>query len=79
MPRLSAEQMLTKPIPYTFVRCGYFYFLRCAPTDLHRHYSYPRVVQGLRTASPQKARVRANIAAAKLDAYWSGYDWLSLK
>ena len=30
-----------------------------------------RVVQGLRTSSPQRARVQANIAAAKLDTYWS--------
>ena len=63
--------MLTKSIPYTFVRGGYFYFSRRVPADLRRHYSYPRVVQGLRTASPQTARVQANIAAAKLDAYWS--------
>lgn len=34
------------------------------------HYSYHRIVQGLRTTSPQKARVQANIASAKLDAYW---------
>ena len=63
--------MLTKSIPYTFVRGGYFYFSRRVPADLLRHYNYPRVVQGLRTASPQKARVQANIAAAKLDTYWS--------
>ena len=63
--------MLTKSIPYTFVRGGYFYFSRRVPADLRQHYSYPRVVQGLRTASPQTARIQANIAAAKLDAYWS--------
>ena len=63
--------MLTKSIPYTFVRGGYFYFSRRVPADLLRHYSYPRVAQGLRTASAQKAKVQANIAAAKLDTYWS--------
>ena len=63
--------MLTKSIPYTFIRGGYFYFSRRVPTDLRHHYSYHRVVQGLHTSSPQKARVQANIAAAKLDAYWS--------
>ena len=63
--------MLTKSIPYTFIRGGYFYFSRRVPTDLRSHYSYHRVVQGLHTSSPQKARVQANIAAAKLDAYWS--------
>ena len=62
--------MLTKPIPYTFVRGGYFYFSRRVPADLRQHYSYHRIVQGLGTSSPQRARVRANIAAAKLDAYW---------
>lgn len=63
--------MLTKSIPYTFIRGGYFYFSRRVPADLRSHYSYHRVVQGLHTSSPQKARVQANIAAAKLDAYWS--------
>ena len=63
--------MLTKSIPYTFIRGGYFYFSRRVPTDLRSHYSYHRVVQGLHTSSPQKAKVQANIAAAKLDAYWS--------
>ena len=62
--------MLTKPIPYTFIRGGYFYFSRRVPADLRQHYSYYRVVQGLGTSSPQRARVQANIAAAKLDAYW---------
>ena len=63
--------MQTKSIPYTFIRGGYFYFSRRVPSDLRHHYSSPRVVQGLRTSSPQRARVKANIAAAKLDAYWS--------
>ena len=57
--------MLTKSIPYTFIRGGYFYFSRRVPTDLRSHYSYHRVVQGLHTSSPQKARVQANIAAVK--------------
>ena len=62
--------MLTKSIPHTFVRNGYYYFSRRVPSDLRDHYSYHRIVQGLRTTSPQKARVQANIASAKLDAYW---------
>jgi len=62
--------LLTKSIPYTFIRAGYFYFSRRVPADLRQHYSYHRVVQGLGTSSPQRARVQANIAAAKLDAYW---------
>ena len=63
--------MLTKSIPHTFVRNGYYYFSRRVPSDLRDHYSYHRIVQGLRTTSPQKAKVQANIAAAKLEAYWS--------
>ena len=63
--------MQTNSIPYTFVRSGYFYFSRRVPADLQDYYSYPRVVQGLRTSSPQKAKVLSNVAAAKLDAYWS--------
>jgi beta-glucosidase len=57
--------MLTKSIPYTFVRGGYFYFSRRVPADLRQHYYYHRIVQGLGTSSPQRARVQANIAAAK--------------
>ena len=63
--------MQTKSIPYTFIRGGYFYFSRRVPNDLRKYYSYSRVVQGLRTSSPQKAKVQANVAAAKLEAYWS--------
>ena len=63
--------MLTKSIPYTFVRGGYFYFSRRVPADLRQHYYCHRIVQGLGTSSPQRARVQANIAAAKLETYWS--------
>ena len=63
--------MLTKRVPYTFIRGGYYYFSRRVPADLRQHYSYHRIVQGLQTSSSQKARIQANIAAAKLDAYWS--------
>ena len=62
--------MQTKSIPYTFNRGGYYYFSRRVPSDLIDHYSYPRVVQGLRTSSPSQAKTRALIAAAKLDEYW---------
>ena len=62
--------MQTKSIPYTFNRGGYYYFSRRVPSDLTGHYSYPRVVQGLRTRSPSQAKTRALIAAAKLDEYW---------
>ena len=64
-------KLLTNGIPYTIVRGGYFYFYRSVPADLQHHYKYPRVVQGLRTTSAQKAKVQANIAAAELDACWS--------
>ena len=70
--------MQTKSIPYTFIRGGYFYFSRRVPNDLRKYYSYPRVVQGLRTSPPQKAKVQANVAAAKLEAYWGQADCLSL-
>jgi len=64
-------KLLTKNIPHTFIRNGYYYFSRRVPSDLRDRYSYHRIVQGLGTSSPQKARMQANIAAAKLDAYWS--------
>ena len=63
-------KMQTKSIPYTFNRCGYYYFSRRVPADLIGYYSYPRIVQGLRTRSPGQAKTRALIAAAKLDEYW---------
>ena len=63
--------MLTKNIPYTFNRGGCFYFSRRVPSDLLHHYSYPRIVQGLRTKSQQTAKTRALVAAAKLDERWS--------
>jgi len=63
--------MQTKRVPYTFNRGGYYYCSRRVPTDLLSHYSYPRVVQGLRTMSAATAKTRALVAAAKLDEYWS--------
>ena len=64
-------RLLTKPVPYTFVRGGYYYFTRRVPADLRQHYKYPRIVQGLRKSSPQEAKLQAKIEAAKLDAYWT--------
>ena len=64
-------RLLTKKVPYTFNRSGYYYFSRRVPADLLRHYSYPRIVQGLKTRSAQTAKSRALVAAAKLDEYWS--------
>ena len=64
-------RLLTKKVPYTFNRSGYYYFSRRVPADLLSHYSYPRIVQGLKTRSAQTAKSRALVAAAKLDEYWS--------
>ena len=58
-------------MPYTFNLGDYYYFSRRVPSDLLSHYSYPRVVQGLRTKSVVTAKSRALVAAAKLDEYWS--------
>ena len=64
-------RLLTKKVPYTFNRTGYYYFSRRVPADLTQHYSYPRIVQGLKTKSAQTTKSRALVAAAKLDEYWS--------
>ena len=64
-------KLLTRKVPYTFNRFGYYYFSRRVPTDLTQHYSYPRIVQGLKTRSAHTAKTRALVAAAKLDEYWS--------
>ena len=62
---------MTKRVPYTFNRCGYYYFTRRVPRDLFNHCQCPRIVQGLSTKSPSAAKIRALVAAAKLDEYWS--------
>ena len=64
-------RLLTKKVPYTFNRAGYYYFSRRVPADLLSHYSYPRIVQGLKSRSAQTAKSWALVAAAKLDEYWS--------
>ena len=63
--------MLTKRVPYTFNRSGYYYFTRRVPTDLQKHYLCPRIVQGLNTKCSSTTKTRALVAAAKLDEYWS--------
>ena len=63
--------LLTKPIPYTFIRGGYYYFTRRVSTDLQGYYRYPRIVHGLQTSSSSEARVLANLEPAQLEAYWS--------
>ena len=64
-------RLLTKRIPFTFNRAGYYYFSRRVPADLVHHYSYPRIVEGLKTKSSHIAKTRALVAAGKLDEYWS--------
>ena len=64
-------KLLTKKVPFTFNRAGYYYFSRRVPADLTQLYSYPRIVQGLKTRSAHTAKTRALVAAAKLDEYWS--------
>ena len=64
-------RLLTKKVPYTFYRAGYYAFSRRVPADLTQLYSYPRIVQGLKTKSAQTTKSRALVAAAKLDEYWS--------
>ena len=64
-------RLLTKKVPYTFNRAWYYYFSRCVPAELLSHYSYPLIVQGLKTTSTQTAKSRALMAAAKLDEYWT--------
>ena len=56
-------RLLTKKVPYTFNRAGYYYFSRRVPADLLSHYSYPRIVQGLKTRSAQPAKSRAMVAS----------------
>jgi hypothetical protein len=64
-------RLLTRKVPFTFNRYGYYYFSRRVPADFTQHYSYPRIVQGLKTKSAHTAKTRALVAAAKGDEYWS--------
>ena len=66
-------RLLTKKVPFTFNRAAFYLFSRRAPADRLSHYSYPRIVQGLKTRSAQTAKSRAMVAAAKLDEYWSHF------
>lgn len=63
--------MLTKSIPYTFTRNGYFYFTRRVPTDLLHLYDENRIVEGLRTKCAKQAKLQSQQASAKLEAYWA--------
>ena len=63
--------MLTKPVPYTFTRNGYFYFTRRVPTDLLHLYAEDRIVEGLRTKCAKQAKLQSQQAPAKLKAYWA--------
>ena len=63
--------MQTNSIPYTFNRDGYYYFTRRVPKDLARHYSRLRIVECLRTSSARQAKIQAQQANAKLEAYWA--------
>ena len=71
MMTIMQTKLLTKRVPFTFNRNGYYYFTRRVPSDLRQYYRYPRIVKGLLTRSSNKARSQALVAAAKLDAYWS--------
>ena len=55
-------RLLTKKVPYTVNRAGYYYLHRRVPADLLSHYSYPRIVQGLKTKSAQIAKSKALVA-----------------
>ena len=55
-------RLLTKKVPYTVNRAGYYYLHRRVPADLLSHYSYPRIVQGLKTRSAQIAKSKALVA-----------------
>ena len=64
-------RLLTKRSPFRLNRAGYYYFSKRVPTDLVHHYSYPRIVEGLKTKFSHVAKTRALVAAGKLDGYWS--------
>ena len=65
-------RLLTKKVPCTrLTALGITTSQGVFPLILLSDYSYPRIVQGLKTRSAQTAKTRALVAAAKLDEYWS--------
>jgi hypothetical protein len=67
----SVDQITDQKNPFYVSRAGYYYFSRRVPADLVHHYSYPRMVEGLKTKSSHIAKTWAVVAAGKLDEYWS--------
>ena len=63
--------MVVGEVPYTFIKRGYFYFIRWIPADLRHHYQTHKISYSLKTKSPKVATKRSLIAADQLDAYWA--------
>ncbi|MDA8740310.1 hypothetical protein N9M73_04190 [Rhodobacteraceae bacterium] len=61
-------RLLTKKVPYTFNRAGYYYFSKRVPADLLSHYSYLFIVKWLKMTSAQ---------TAKSGALLVGLSWMS--
>jgi len=63
--------MTSKPIPFTFIKGGNYYFQRRVPADLKLHYRTRRISLSLRTKNPRIALSRSLSAACKLDDFWT--------
>ena len=57
---------------HTYVKRSVYYYSRSIPTDLRSHYNRIRVIQSLKTKSPQRAAMAAKMLSGKLDEYWLG-------
>ena len=62
MPISALTIMQAKSIPYTFIRVSYFYLFSHVLNDLHKYYSYPRVVQGYELHLPKRLIVQLKVA-----------------
>ncbi|WP_342453573.1 DUF6538 domain-containing protein [Halocynthiibacter sp. C4] len=59
-----------KTVPHSFVKGGFFYFVRRVPKDLKQHYTSSKISFSLRTRSASVTAPLTTRAAQQLDEYW---------
>lgn len=62
------------PVPYTFIKDKYYYYLRRVPKRLQHHYRTKNISFSLRTKSCPVAARRAAVTTDKLDNFWFQLD-----
>ncbi len=63
-------RLLTKKVPYTFNRAGYYYFSRAVPSDLQHRFNKRKIEVSLRAKSETKAAKSAAALSDRLERHW---------